>query len=449
MTGGRGVVTAGRGKRKLGLLLYVVGVSLAGAGALWWAVGEWGRVGLEVWELTLFIGLAGVLDLMVVPVAGGGGVAASFAVLFAGLLVLGPGPTAWVAALAGLLSDGLVRRRPAVRVSFNAGHSVLSLLAAGWVYQRLGGQVGAVELGRQLPAVVLAATCLWLLESGWVAVAVALEQGVRVRRRLLSSLGPMLVWDGALASVGLLLVLLYQSRVRLVGPNWEGYLFLGAIVLIPSSLLYYAYQLQGHLREAYSHSLRTLGALMEAKLEGSQSGHGERVAALAAAMAQALELPPHQVEQVRYAGYLHDIGKVGVPTSLLTRSRDYFAGEPKPLRQHPQLGAQILAPVHFLGPAAEMLRAHHERWDGLGYPLGLKGQQIPLGAKLLALANAYTGMTSPPTTPALTPTQAPTPIRQAAGSRFDPALVTTLERVVREVEGGEPFLGRTPELAIR
>ena len=421
------------GRRKLALSLYVGGVIVAGAGGLAWALGQWGQVEMGVWELTLFIGLAGVLDLMVVPVAGGGGAAASFAVFFAGLLVLGPAPTACVAALAAVWSEGMVRRTPAVRTGFNASHGVLSLLAAGWVYQALGGGVGRLELGVHLGAVVGTLVALWMLETGWVALAVALERGGRVWRRLRASLGPMLALDGALASVGLLLALLYQSGWQLVGeagrqegPGYQEAILLAGVTLVPSGLLYYAYRLQGHLHQVYTQSLRTLGALMEAKLEGSQPGHGERVAALAAAMAQTLELPPRQVEQIRYAGYLHDIGKVGVPAELLQRRRDLFSGEPPPLRLHPQLGSQILAPIHFLGPAAQIITAHHERWDGLGYPAGWRQRRIPLGARLLTLADAYAGMTHSPLSPNLSPSQALSRLRQAAGSRFDPELVAVL-----------------------
>lgn len=217
---------------------------------------------------------------------------------------------------------------------------------------------------------------------------------------------------------------------------------LGLITLIPSGLLYYAYRLQGHLRQVYAKSLRTLGSLVERKVEGSQPGHGERVGALAAAMAQAVELSPRQVEQIRYAGFLHDIGKVGVPASLLAKSRDHFAKESPPLRLHSQMGAQILAPIHFLMPAAQMVRAHHERWDGLGYPDGLLHEDIPLGARLLSVANAYAGMTE-----TLTPSQAVGRLRQAAGARFDPELVEVLARLLAESGELEQGPHALPQLA--
>ena len=411
------------GERRVWLSLYVGATILAGVGALGWNLKQWGAMDLGIWELALFIGLAGILDVMVVPVAGGGAVAASFAVFFAGVLALGAGPTAWVAALAVLWSEGVVRRRSLARAGFNAGHSVLSLLAVGWVYGALGGAAGRVVLAESWLAVVGAAVALWLLETGWVALAVALERGGRLWRRLQSSLVPAIVWDGALAAVGLLLALLYQSRWELVGESsWQGTLLLGASVLIPCGLLYYAYRLQGSLQQVYSQSLRTLGALLEAKVEGSQPGHGEQVARLAARLAEALELAPEQVEQIRYAGYLHDIGKVGVPSALLNRSRDRFSGEPEAVRLHSQIGAGVLSPIRFLQPAAEMVRAHHERWDGLGYPEGLRQEDIPLGARVLALANAYVGMTHSTHAP-LTPQRAIARLRQAAGSRFDPVLI--------------------------
>jgi hypothetical protein len=308
------------GSRRVWLKVYVGATVAGGVVALAATAGQWGQLELGLGELALFIVLAGVLDVMAVPVAGGGAMAASFAVFFAGVLALGAQPTAWVAALAVLWSEAVVRRRPPARACFNASHSVLSLLAVGWVYGALGGQVGWVELKSGWPAVVGAAVALWALETGWVSVAVALERGGRLWRRLRSWMGPGLAWDGALASVGLLLALLYQSRWQLVGQGWHGALLLGATVLIPSALLYYAYRLQGSLQEVYSQSLQTLGALLEAKVEGSQPGHGERVAQLAAGLAESLELPSKQVEQIRYAGYLHDIGKVAAMRDICTTS---------------------------------------------------------------------------------------------------------------------------------
>jgi hypothetical protein len=339
------------------------------------------------------------------------------------LLVFGDAPTASVAAVAALISEGLIRRRPLVRAGFNAGHTVLSLLAAGGLYELLGGRVGRFALAHQLPALGAAVVCLWLCEAGWVAVAVVLERGGGSFRRLAGTLVPMLTFDGALASVGLLLALLYE----MIGKSTETTLFLIAVALIPSGLLFYAYRLRGQLQETYAQSLRTLGALMEAKLQAHGPGHGERVAALAAAMAQALELPPPEIEQIRYGGYLHDIGKVGVAAQLLNRRRDIFSGEPEQLRLHPQIGEEILSSVHFLGPAKEMVRAHHERWDGLGYPEGTQGGHIPLGARMLAVANAYVGMTQGNGSAPLPAAQALLRLRQAAGSRFDPEMVAALE----------------------
>ncbi len=436
------------------LTAYVLCVILGGGCGLVWSLHQWRGVNVGMWQLALFVGLAGVLDLMVVPVAGGGGAAASFAVFFAGLLALGAGPTACVAALAAAWSEGMVRRTPVVRTSFNAAHSVLSLLAAGGLYQLLGGRPGHVELGGHLPAIVLSVVALWLLETGWVAAAVALERGGKVWRRLRASLGPMLALDGALASVGLLLALLYQNGWQLLGestpgePGYQGAMLLAAVTLIPSGLLYYAYRLQGHLRQVYTQSLQTLGALMEAKVEGGQPGHGEKVAAMAVAMAQALELPAGEVEQVRYAGYLHDIGKVGVPAELLHRGRSTFSGEAAPVRLHPHIGAQILAPVHFLGPAAEMVRAHHERWDGLGYPVGRREEEIPLGARLLSLADAYVSLaTESGTRPAaeLSADHILCLLRQGAGSRYDPELVATLAHVLKHARGTSVFAAREIE----
>jgi hypothetical protein len=284
---------------------------------------------------------------------------------------------------------------------------------------------------------------MWLLESTWVAVAVALERaspgpsrssrlsgfGARLAHRLKLLLGPAAVVDGGLASVGLLLAMLYQHRQALLGGSgWSvaGVVFLATMMLIPCGLLYYAYRLQGHLRRVYSQSLRTLGALLEAKVEGSQPGHGERVSELAARLAEALELPPQQAEQLSYAGYLHDIGKVAAPLSLLQGGAGASQTGGAGLRMHPQIGAGILQPVRFLEPAAQMVHSHHERWDGLGYPEGLRQTEIPLGARILALANACVGMIES----GHQPHDALSRLVQAARSRFDPQLLPALHEAL-------------------
>lgn len=436
------------------LRLFVAAVIVAGVIGLVLSRSSWLSTHLQVWELAIYVTLAVALDLMVVPMAGGGSASASFAAYFAGLLVVGPGVTAWVAALATLCSEGALKRRALAKVSFNAAHSVLSLLAAGAVYRQAGGVVGSFHLAsfRDLVAVVAAVFCLWLLETAWVSVAVALERGGRTWRRLLASLGPMLALDGALASMGLLLALLYLylGRDHFISrggaTDAEGIVFLLAVVLIPSVLLYYAYRLQGEVRQTYRQSLQSLGSLMEAKLGGTQPGHGERVATLAAGMAQVLELPEAQVEQIRFAGYLHDIGKVGVPASLLNRRRDDYSGEAEQVRMHPEIGGQILGAIGFLRPAAEIVRAHHERWDGLGYANRLRADEIPLGARILALADAYLGMTNTHLHAPLSPEQAMAKIRQGAGARYDPALVEVLAKVLRQ--SGELPPASAPEARI-
>ncbi len=417
--------------RPLWLWVYVAAVSLAGLLALALVAGQWREVQVEVRDLLAFAVLAAALDVMVVPVAGGGGVAASFAVLFAGLLILGPGPTAWVAWMAALLSEVVVRRRGLLRACFNACHEVLSLIAAGSLYRALGGDVGRLALANHLFPVVGAALCLWVLECAWVALALALERGANLWRRLISSLGPAALVDGALAAAGLLLALIYQHRKDLVGASgWSaaGGVFLWVMVFIPCGLLYYAYRLQGHLQEVYAQSLRTLGALLEAKVEGSQPGHGEQVAKLAAQVAEALDLPLQEVDQVRYAGYLHDIGKVAVSSSLLDHTPEAASTDsvPSGLRLHPEIGAGILSPIRFLAPAADMVRAHHERWDGLGYPAGLRQHEIPTGARILALADTYVLLANA----GLSPDKALARLRQAVRSRFDPELISALERVL-------------------
>ncbi|HKZ05657.1 MAG TPA: HD domain-containing phosphohydrolase, partial [Methylomirabilota bacterium] len=152
-------------------------------------------------------------------------------------------------------------------------------------------------------------------------------------------------------------------------------------------------RLYQQLRRSICQSLLGLANALEAK-DPYTRGHSERVGALSRELAAALGLPAADVECVTHAGLLHDIGKIGVPESLL-RKRGTLTGEEwAVMRQHPVIGARIVAPFEFFAGGAMVIRHHHERWDGSGYPDGLAGGAIPLGARVVAVADVLDALTS-------------------------------------------------------
>jgi putative two-component system response regulator len=153
-------------------------------------------------------------------------------------------------------------------------------------------------------------------------------------------------------------------------------------------------------------------------------GHSRRVAAISVQLAGALGLPPSEQARVRRGALLHDIGKLGVPDAILHKPGPLTETEWVCVRQHPLYAYEMLKPIAHLRPVAEMPYCHHEKWDGSGYPRKLKGDEIPLSARILAVADVWDALTSNrPYRRALPPEQVRAHIRAQAGRHFDPVVV--------------------------
>jgi diguanylate cyclase (GGDEF)-like protein/putative nucleotidyltransferase with HDIG domain len=166
-----------------------------------------------------------------------------------------------------------------------------------------------------------------------------------------------------------------------------------------------------------------LAATVDAK-DHYTYGHSRKVSEYAVSLAEALRLPEDTVHNIRAAGLLHDIGKIGVPDSILTKPEALEQKEWEPIRTHPELGVEILKHVTDLSRCLPAILHHHENWDGTGYPQHLKGEAIPLEARILSVADAYDAITSPrPYRTQLTLKDALGELRRCSGTQFDPALV--------------------------
>jgi diguanylate cyclase (GGDEF)-like protein/putative nucleotidyltransferase with HDIG domain len=173
----------------------------------------------------------------------------------------------------------------------------------------------------------------------------------------------------------------------------------------------------------------TVAALAEALLERDRytGEHSERVSEMAAEVARAMALDEREVERVRYAALLHDIGKVGIPDDILRKGSDLTEPEWRTMREHPIIGERIVRSIPGLGPVARIVRHEHERWDGTGYPDGLSGDEIPIGARIVLACDAYHAMTSNrPYRQALPHTDAVRELAAGAGSQFDPQVTEIL-----------------------
>lgn len=188
-------------------------------------------------------------------------------------------------------------------------------------------------------------------------------------------------------------------------------------------------------REMYLATMKSLAQVVEAK-DPTTRGHLDRTAQYGLALARRVDPALAARPEVAYGFFLHDIGKVGIPESILCKSGPLNELEWIVMRSHPHVGAKIVEPIPFMGDAVEIVRSHHERYDGSGYPHGLRGEDIPLGARIFAIADAFDAMTSDrPYRRALPIEEAIDRIRAGAGSQFDPGCAEAFADLAAEDDG--------------
>src|SRR6267143_50548 len=177
------------------------------------------------------------------------------------------------------------------------------------------------------------------------------------------------------------------------------------------------------IAQSYSNTLVALVHALDAR-EHETSDHSQRVVRYTVAIARRMGIPEDQIEHIGRGALLHDIGKIGVPDSILLKPGPLTQAEWAEMRRHPEVGYRILQAIDFLRPAAEIVLAHQERWDGGGYPHKLRGESIPLGARIFAIADTLDAMTSDrPYRKAATFAEARLEISRCGGTQFDPRCV--------------------------
>ena len=167
--------------------------------------------------------------------------------------------------------------------------------------------------------------------------------------------------------------------------------------------------------------------------KGAVTSHSEVTAHYSAQIAMALGLPPDEIENIRTASLLHDLGKIGISAEILLKSSKLTKEEFEQIKKHPQIGANIIKPIKIMHNTIPLILYHHERWDGKGYPAGLKGEKIPMGARIIAIAEVYVALTSNlPWRKAYSKKEAMEIIKKGSGTQFDPKVVNALLNILKE-----------------
>ena len=356
-------------------------------------------------------------ELGAVAMPGGGTMSVGGVLDFAALLTLGPAWTAWLNVASTLIAQGVVLRRPPARVLFNMAAFALTVLATGEAFRLAGGTVGALEFPRDLAPLALAGATYLLLNTLLVSLAIGLSETGRPGR----------VWQRTLThgwrahlsfvTVGSLVAVVYLKA----GP-W-------ALLLCAAPLLVarHAFQLYAGIRADLKDFVRALSEVLD-EVDPYTRQHSVRVAGYATRLARALRRPEREVDDIEYAALVHDLGKIGPQNQrILQKVGSLSREEHHTLRTHPATGAGIIGRVRALKRAAEIVRLHHERPDGAGYPFGLRTEKIPVGARILNVADAFDAMTSDrPYRQALDVDEAVRELERGAGVQFDREVVDCL-----------------------
>ncbi|GAA4240640.1 HD-GYP domain-containing protein [Actinomadura meridiana] len=354
-------------------------------------------------------------------------VSMSFAASLATVVLLGPAGAALLGVCAVITGQRFFA--PVKRV-FNGAQLALSGFVAGTVFDLLGGDRFHAGQARWVENVI--GPFLGALVT-FVAVNLTLMAGVLLLsrqakpRELLHEYGQLAVGCLGYGMVGLLIAGLWPR----VGP------FAAVLVLLPLLIARWAMDQAYVQQQAHAATLAALCQAVETK-DYYTRGHSERVSRGSVMIAQEIGMRADRVEAIRYAGMLHDVGKLGVPTKVLQKNGPMTEEEFAAIQLHPMRGLEIVREIGFLDEALAGIMHHHEKMNGRGYPMGLAGDEIPEFARVIAVADAFDSMTSTRSyRPARSVEDAVTELRRCMGDHFDPAMVEAFLRAL-DRDGWEP-----------
>ncbi len=349
--------------------------------------------------------------------------------LFGSALVFGK--AAVVLALGSIAAD-LALRRPWIKVLFNGAVYALMTWCSAAVWQ-------ALERNRPIEAMhplsSLESTLAWVtsgvvfvvVNAVCVITVVALVDRSNAGHVARSSLSGILIQLLTLPTLGVLFAVLYRIQ------PWALIL-----IILPLVALYYSLRSTEQVRQQAHRTIERLSDVLDRR-DPSTYEHSQRVAEYCRLICEEMKLPADFTETVVLAARVHDLGKIAIPDNILFKPGKLTPQEWIVMRTHASEGADILAGIDSYVPSLAIIRHHHERWDGKGYPDGLAGEEIPLGARIVAVADTYDAMVSVrPYRRGLHTLTVLEEIERHAGDQFDPRVAATFVRIMRQREGLQP-----------
>lgn len=343
-----------------------------------------------------------------------------FIPFLAAVLLFSPPWPMVIAGTTGLVAHYIVRRKNLIRALFNTAQYMLFVGLGGSVYVALGGHVGFDAVHVNFPAFAAMVLVFFIVNQGTVALAVSASTEISIREAWVRIVGDSILYDLVSSSLALVLAFLF-IKLQIVGL---------AVLVLPLFFVRHMYQMNLHVERANRELLELMVKSIEAR-DPYTSGHSIRVSEYARQIAREAGLAPKLVDQVGTAALLHDVGKIYEEFAPLLRKEGRLTPEERMLMQaHPVRSAELAGTIaEFRGKVQADIRNHHENFDGTGYPDGLKGDSIPIGARIVMVADTLDAMTTDrPYRKAMSLQRALEELAKHAGRQFDPQLVAIVSK---------------------
>lgn len=354
-------------------------------------------------------------------------------------------PHPWPMFISGVTAfvvDTFVRKKPPIRIWYNTAQYMLAVGLGAEVYRLLQGVTNADQFSFEILSFAGLVGTYFLVNTGSVALAVAISSGVSVREAWSRIVGASLISDVFGSSLAVLLVYLY-IQTQILGL---------ALLVVPLFFVRHMFQMNLQLERVNKELLELMVKAIEAR-DPYTSGHSLRVCEYARSIARDLGLSTKQVDQIASASLMHDVGKIYEEFAPLLRKEGKLTPDERMLMQrHPGRSAELAATIgEFRGAVELAIRHHHENYDGTGYPDGISGEQIPLAARIIMIADTLDAMTTDrPYRKALSFERTMEELRKFAGKQFDPKLVELVSNSanLRRLLGATAEQGGSPVHAL-
>ncbi len=403
------------------LRLYILLVTALALGAVSFSILALGSDASSWIALFVIAGAIGILDNIPIDLYGEQvEVTLSSAVKFAAVLLY-PAPVVTLGTFVGTILGEVPAKRPWFKKLFNVSVMTVTWLVVAWFY--LVSHEPNVDFFGSLQnifALILSGLTDYVINSVFVALVISLAARLSFRYILWRNYRQIVWHELSMIPLGAFLAVLWRY-------NPASIVLAGLPLFVVRQSFKVANDLQRQTRDALHALVRVVD-----ERDHHTFDHSDRVSNYARMIAEALDLPQEEIEVIAPAALLHDLGKVGMADDILFNPKILNPEERKDAQRHAQVGAMLLSKFPLFDKGAVLVKHHHERYDGTGYPDGMKGDEIPVGSRIISVADAYQAMTEErPYRRALSRDEAIAQLIQGSGSQFDPQVVQAFQRVLQ------------------